>query len=114
MITAIDPLSIAGLNFAPAAELAVSIDWFKARGFTFSKDADDLDEYEMAAFALESGQRILLLHYVNAPSRFVTLMLSDERHRDLATALRAAAAALELPMSKVHWAGNDEAAPLAG
>jgi hypothetical protein len=106
---------IDGLNLIPVASIAAPTGRFRELGYEFHRDADDLDQYEFAAFEMEGRGVFALMHYDHAIDP-ITSLLFDERieGEDAFLSMMAAMAeAFGLPGSLFHWRWNGQRVSLA-
>ena len=76
MFTPLSYEQIREANLAPAATVSVTTEYFKRFGVLFTRDEDDLDSFEFAAFSMD-GRVVALLHYDHSPNPDITILLPE-------------------------------------
>ncbi len=104
------------IRFVPAASILVSVGYFKDCGVPFTRDADDLDDYDFVAMRIEGLGEIALMHYVHSSDSEVSLLIKDAAGDGLSELMRVmegVADFFHLPLSAFHWREGGEPASMS-
>ena len=108
---------VQGRHLEPVASVMVPVSQFRELGVEFDHDIDDLDAYELAAFASDQEGVFALMHYLNSPDQTMTLLVDDagELRRSLSSLASYVAHEFHFPVEAVQWrlpdAGTGEKPP---
>ena len=106
---------IEGRKLVPVAAIAASKDWFGRLGIAVESDADDMDDYDIAAFTLVGTSVFAFMRYHNAPNDDVTLLVEERASSEAAFTgmIRKIAARFDVPPSAFHWKSDGQDVHLA-
>ncbi len=117
MISPLSDQRIREARLAPAATIAVPIEWFEPFGVELHRDEDDLDRYRFACLENNAGLTFGLLHYDQAPAGETTSLLPDSIADEAALrpTILAFAREFDLPLQSFHGTsdGGNAARPPA-
>jgi hypothetical protein len=109
MLKSLDMTKLGRTDFIPHAIIRKPISYFENKGFSFVRDADNLDVYEGAAFLLD-GLLFALKHYPGYPENTTTVYLTRDLGEDvpkITASIRAILRALDLSPDALAWERRD-------
>lgn len=112
MLRALNFIEFEKTDFIPHAIIRKPVSFFENQGYRFVHDADALDKYEGAAFALD-GLLFALMHHQGYPENTTTVYLTREFGEDLSkitSSIRDILAALDLSPDSLEWERKNEPA----
>lgn len=101
-----------GTDLLPLGHADVSVEQLAAQGIPFANDVDDLDQFQIAAFALMSDSSMFALRaYRGAPAGRVDLLLpasrwpleASEATRNTLRPIERALSVFGIGRSQIHW-----------